>query len=299
MFTRILVTVDSSMKSMAAIPYVRYLAFKFGTQLHLLGLSTESQQVWDKSLIAQVENISRNLQDENIITRANFVHGNPAVEVVKYIDKYNIDLVATSAGTGNFITCTILSRIAARMGINANIPILMVPPSRFKKEFDLSENIAFLKILVPMDCSQVGEAVIPYVETLAKKTGSSVTLLNVNTPPFRGVPVMHHEVIEISRWAGKEYVKRVCLRLKSQGIKSDFDVIDGAPVKTILKYAQQHKADLIALGTRRSSGIENWIFGNTANKVSDRTAVPVLTVSYPPLGPIGFPLHEYAERGQN
>ncbi len=184
MFDKILVTMGLSTHTWSTIPYVRHLANKFGSELHLLGLSTEPQQVWDRSLMSYVESISNSLQEENIATKTNFIYGNPAVEVVKYSDKNGITLVATTAGSCNEITCTILSNIAKRMGISMNTPVLMVPPSR-SKEADLLEKVAFLKILVPLDCSQVGESVLPYVEAIAKKVNSSVTLLHVNTPPFQ------------------------------------------------------------------------------------------------------------------
>jgi nucleotide-binding universal stress UspA family protein len=288
MFDKILVTMGLSSHTWSTIPYVRHLAIKFGSELHLLAISSEPQKVWDQSLMGYVESISSSLQADNILTKTNFIYGNPAVEVVKYCDKNGIGLVATTGGNCNEITCTILSNIAKRMGITANTPLLIVPPSR-SKEADFLEKVDFHKILLPLDCSQVGESVLPYVETIAKASHSSVSLLHVNTPPFRGVPIMHSEVINISRSAGRDYIKRACKHLQDQGIEANWEVIDGTPVKTILKYANQHKIDLIVMGTRGFSGIEGWIFGNLTNKVSERTAVPILTMNYPASGAIGVP----------
>jgi nucleotide-binding universal stress UspA family protein len=290
MFDKILVTMGLCSHTWSTIPYVRHLAIKFGSELHLLGISSEPQKVWDQSLIGYVESISRSLREDNILTKTNFIYGNPAVEVVKYCDKNGIGLVTTTGGSSNEITCTILYNIAKRMGFTTNTPVLMVPLSK-SKEADLFEKVAFLKILVPLDCSQVGESVLPYVESIAKTINSSVNLLHVNTPPFRGVPIMHSEVVKISRSAGRDYVKKVCKRLQDHGIEANWEVIDGTPVKTILKYANQHKVDLIAMGTRSSSGIDSWIFGNVTNKVSERTSVPIFSVSYPPAGTAGLPAY--------
>lgn len=289
MFDKILVTMGLSSHTLSTIPYVRHLAIKFRSELHLLGISSEPQKVWDQSLIGYVESISNSLKEDNIQTKTNFIYGNPAVEVVKYSDRNGIGLVATTAGSCNEITTTILNNIAKRMGISVNIPVLMVPIGR-SKEVDLLEKVAFLKILVPLDCSEVGESVLPYVESIAKTLRSSVTLLHVNTPPCRGVPIIHNEVVKISHSAGRDYVKKVCQRLQCLGIETNYEVIDGTPVKTILKYANQHKVDLIAMGTRGSSGIDSWIFGNVTNKVSERTTVPVFSVSYPASGAKGVPV---------
>jgi nucleotide-binding universal stress UspA family protein len=297
MFTRILVTMGLTTNTWSAIPYVRHLALKFNAELHLLGLSSEPQQVWDNSLMAYLENISSNLQEENISTHTSFVYGNPAVEVVKYSEKNGIDLVATTDAGDNEISCTILNSIAKRRGLKLDIPVLMVPASAFKESY-LGETITFAKILVPLDCSVVGEVVLPYIVNIARKTGSSVTLLHVNSPPPRGTPVLHHDVIRMGRWAGKEYLEKECARIQGQGIKSDFEVVDGPPVKTITKYALQNKVDLIALGTRSASGIADWVFGNVAKKISERTTVPFFSVSYPVSRVIEYPVREYISSGK-
>jgi nucleotide-binding universal stress UspA family protein len=279
MFDKILVTMGLSTPIWSAIPYVRHLALKFGSELHILGISTEPQQVWDRSLMSYVESISSSLQEENITTKTDFIYGNPAVEVVKYSNKHGISLVATTTGSCNEITYAILNNIAKRMHIKMNIPVLMVPPGR-SKEPNLAVKVTFLKILVPLDCTPVGEAALPYVESIAGKVESSVILLHVNAPPLRGVPVMHREVLEISKNAGLNYLKKVNKNVREQGIKSDYEVIEGTPAKTILKYASLHKIDLIAMGTRGASGMQGWIFGSTTNKVSEKTAIPVLAVGY-------------------
>lgn len=279
MFDKILVAIGLSTNAWSSITYVRDLAFKFGSELHLLGISTEPKQIWDNSLISYIDGVSSNLQKENIITKTSFIYGNPAVEVVKYIDKNGIGLVATTTGNNNEITCPILNSIARRMSIKADIPVLTIPSFR-PKDVSVFNKVSIQKILVPLDCSQIGETVLPHIMTIARKIGSSVTLLHVNAPPFRGVPVMHNEVIKISRQAGETYIKEVCVGLESQGIKADFEVIDGTPAKTILKYASQHKVDLIAMGTQSSSSIANWIFGSITKKVCERSHVPILAVAF-------------------
>jgi nucleotide-binding universal stress UspA family protein len=291
MFDRILVAMGLTTQMGAIIPYARHLAIKFGSELHLLGISTEPQKIWDSSLMSYLENIADSLREDNIAIKTDFIHGNPAVEVVKYCGKNNIALIATAAGSCNEITCAILSNIAGRMGLTVNAPILMIPVKSMK-EINYAKEVSFLKILVPLDCSPIGESVLPYVESIAQKVNSSITLLHVNTPPFRGVPIMHHEVIKISRAAGKSYIQKIGREMQYRGLNVDYEVIDGTPVKTILKYAKQHNTDLIAMGTHGSSGIAGWIFGNLTNKVSERTEVPILTVSYMESGYAGLPAPE-------
>jgi hypothetical protein len=162
MFGTILITMGLSTPPWSMIPYIRYLAKEFGSEVHFLGISTEPQQVWDQSLMDYIESLSGDFREENIITKTNFIYGNPAVEVVKYSNKFGINLVVTHAGSRNEITCTVLSNIAKRMGKSLNIPVLIIPPKDYK-ESDRKEKVSFQKILVPLDSSQIGEAILPYI----------------------------------------------------------------------------------------------------------------------------------------
>lgn len=263
----------------STIPYVRYLATNFGSEVHLLGLSTQPLQV--------LESLANNLREENIVTITNFIRGNPAVETAKYVKENGITLLVIASGTCNEITYAILNNVTKGMGSHVNIPVLTVPIKHYQDTGFLGK-AAFLKILVPLDCSEVGEAVLPYVEAVAKKVNGSITLLNVNTPPFRGVPIMHSEVIRMSRAAGRDFVKRVCERIEAEGVQVNFEVIDGTPVKTILRYATQNNVDLIAMATRGLRGI-NRVFGSVTNGVTKRAEVPVLAVGYASPEAIGLP----------
>lgn len=278
MFGRILVAIRLSSSTWAAIPYVRHLASNFGSELHLLGLSAEPQPVWDRSLMDYVESLAGNLHEEKIKVKTGFIHGNPAVEIVKYCGKNQIDLIATTSGTSSDINCSILNSIARKMGLDVIAPVLMVP-GKSSREADAAEKIDLLRMLVPLDCSEVSEAVFPYVEAIAKKNHSSVTLLHVNTPPVRPAPVLNSEVINISRSVGDNYIRNKCGYMRSQGIEADCEVIDGPAVKTIVKYANTHRVNLIVMGTRATGGIEGWLYGSITNKVLERTEIPVLAVS--------------------
>jgi nucleotide-binding universal stress UspA family protein len=284
MFERILVTMGLSPITWSAIPYVRQLAISFSSELHLMGLTVEPRKVWDNSLKAYIESVAKGLEEENIVTKTSFVNGNPAVEVVKYCDRNDIKLVATLTGSASGIDCTLISNIAKKMGKSLNIPILMVS-SRRARGIDIAEKIIFRKILVPLDCSQTSEIVLPYVEAIAKKMDSTIILLHVNEPPFRGVPIIHNEVIKMSRKVGEVYIKIICADILSRGINARCEVIDGSRVKTILKYSGQDRIDLIAMANRNSSGVTGWIFGNTTTSITKRSALPILVVGYPEYEP--------------
>jgi nucleotide-binding universal stress UspA family protein len=241
-------------------------------------LSTEPRQVWDQTLIDYIQKLAGNFQEESITARAEFITGNPAVEVVKYCDKNQIDLIVTTSGSFDDISCSILESIATRMGVELTAPVMTIP-NRNIKETNSSHKVNLLKILVPLDCSDTGESILPYVKAIAKKVNSAVILLHVNTPPLRPAPVLNNEVINISRAAGQLYVRDICERIRSWGIRAEYEVIDGAIIKTIARYANNHKVDMVAMGVPSTRGIMGWMHGNTQNKILERTSIPVMAVS--------------------
>ena len=280
MFARILVILGLLSRTRSAIPYIRLLAKNFGSDIHLLGLSTESRQVWDQSLISYSEGISRSLHQDGIVVKTDFIRGNPAVEVVRYSETNGINLIVTTTGETNEITGSILNNVSRRMGRSFSSPILSIPPQA-ARDFDVQGKPEFIKILVPLDRTPFSEIALPYAEELAHKLNCSVTLLNVNTPPVRGVPVLNNEIVKMTRTIAVNYLKKICSRLDKKNIRADFLVAEGNAAKAILKSAKTSKFSLIVMATRGASGMERWFQGRTAEKVSMKSEIPVMSVCSP------------------
>ena len=54
-------------------------------------------------------------------------------------------------------------------------------------------------------------------------------------------------------------------------------VVEGDPEETILTYASDHGADLVAMGTHGRTGVERYVAGSVSEHVLRNAAVPVLT----------------------
>jgi nucleotide-binding universal stress UspA family protein len=67
-------------------------------------------------------------------------------------------------------------------------------------------------------------------------------------------------------------------RLRRVGWKVDIEVRDEDAVAAILAAADDHQADIVAVGARAISGLERLLLGSVANGVLNRSKVPVLLV---------------------
>ncbi len=122
------------------------------------------------------------------------------------------------------------------------------------------------KILVPLDGSELAERVIPYVKEIAKKLKSEVILLTVCMP---------NECMERPMRA---YLEKRAEELQSLGIKTSQSVIEGKAASEILDFAQQNKIGLITISSHGRTGISRWAFGSVANKVLQRSHIPIILI---------------------
>lgn len=162
------------------------------------------------------------------------------------------------------------------------------------------------KILVPLDGSEMGDLVLPYVERLASALGATVILLRIESLPrgwsggaFRAaaaflsdvrlprsetdLEMSQHPIYKDSEMASLEAeAKRtlvpVAERLQAAGIAAEVLVMFGKPADNILQAADSEKVDLIIMSTHGEGGASPWAFGPTTDRVSRRASVPVMLV---------------------
>src|SRR3989304_4655602 len=101
------------------------------------------------------------------------------------------------------------------------------------------------RTLVPLDGSDLAEAVLPYVERLAASTGASVHLLTVvkNEP---------------ERERANSYLQSQRDRLREQAVETSTAVAPDGEAETILNEAEARAVDLIAMSTHGRSGALRW-----------------------------------------
>jgi nucleotide-binding universal stress UspA family protein len=146
------------------------------------------------------------------------------------------------------------------------------------------------RILVPLDGSDVAEAVLPNIEDLvirmAPKTQVEVTLLqvistityNVLTDDDRAqIPYSESDIKQIKQKA-KRYLDKVAARMKDKGVNAKTLVTTGHAAEEIIKAADDTGANLIAISTHGRSGLKRWALGSIADKVLHESHIPVLTV---------------------
>ena len=152
----------------------------------------------------------------------------------------------------------------------------------------------YTRILVPLDGSKIGEAVLPYVEDIVSKLApdveKEVTLLQVLAPTVipevsgravEGLPYTEKQM-EASREDAMKYLNQAGESLKSKGVTVTAKVVIGLPADEIVKAADEVGVNIIAMSTHGRSGISRWAFGSITDKVlRHEKSVPILVIKAP------------------
>src|SRR4030042_426253 len=127
--------------------------------------------------------------------------------------------------------------------------------------------MAYKRLLVPLDGSELAERAIPYAKTIAKAKGSELILFTVNIA-----------IVEQLDRPMKAYLELNAKELQSQGIKASTAIAYGSVADEIVSFADKNNIDLIIVSTHGYSGIKRWVLGSVARKVLYGTGTQVLLI---------------------
>ncbi len=145
----------------------------------------------------------------------------------------------------------------------------------------------YQRILVPLEHSAYDAAILDHVRTLARMCNASLVLVHVADGwAARNMQQLAlRESEEIAR--DRRYLEEVCEQLRSEGLTADAVLAAGDPAGEITAAAEREQCDLIAMATHGHRGLQDLIYGTTANSVRHRTMIPVLMVRGPVPGAAG------------
>jgi nucleotide-binding universal stress UspA family protein len=151
-------------------------------------------------------------------------------------------------------------------------------------------DITIKKILVAVDGSKPSLDASEEAISLAAKYEAELIVVHVVSPDVRygyledvitpGLPASLKEVVVLAMEKGQKYLDEVKQNASENKVEVRTEVLIGATsvVKEIVEYAEEHKIDLIVIGTRGISGIKRMLLGSTASGVLSYAHCPVLIV---------------------
>jgi len=128
------------------------------------------------------------------------------------------------------------------------------------------------KILVPIDRSGYKEQILAFATSLGKAWGAEITAIHV-IDPGRGVPggrVKEKEqerAEEAKREAEDLLVQSVDPLAQKEGVNIEVVEESDSVAKSIIGYAKKNNMDVIVIGTKGMTAVEDFFLGSVANNV--------------------------------
>jgi nucleotide-binding universal stress UspA family protein len=292
MFKHILVPLDGSNISEAALAPAAYLAKTLKSQVTLLhiieqGAPTEVHKERHLTKPDEADAYLKEAAQRAFPAKAKVethVHtvavSNVARSIVDHSSELKPDLIVICANGRSGVHDLIYGTIAQQVVAMGTIPLLVVKNKI--SSFELK------KILIPLDPDSMHDNSLGMAETLAKSFKAELDLLSiVPTLSTLGdeqaaagnlMPVTTQAYLDLKVENAKNDLQTHVDALHKGHLKAIAEVARGDPASIIVKTSKKSSADMIILSTHRKAGLRAFWARSVAPHVARRTKIPLLLI---------------------
>lgn len=291
MFRAILVPLDRSGAAEAAVAPALALAERAGAALHLAtvvpalppfgfsGAEPEGSVRWFESEGSRALGYLRDLEERirtaapSVEVHGHVLRGAPVPTLHAWILETGIDQVVLTPRGRSRAGRGWLGSVADGLVRAVPAPVLLWRPGE-ATGFDPARRAELRRILVPLDGSELAEAILPWVDRLAALFEAPLSLLAVAVDaPFLveadlPIPAEVEAEREAELARAEDYVQRVAEGLRTSGRTVEARATRAPEAaEAILAERARLGADLIALSTHGRGGVVRMVLGSVADKL--------------------------------
>jgi len=284
MYERILVPLDGSELAERALTYAGAIAKRLKSEIVLLTVCAPGGCL-ERPLTAYLEKKADELVSLGAKASPLVVEGDAAEEILNLAEANYVGLIVVSTHGFSGISRWAMGNVANKVLQKSHTPTLVVKAG--ESEGVSGEN-GLGSILVSLDGSHFAEAIIPYVEGLARGMDSEAALVTVVEPVKLPRMESYGHWVDFDKYEedlaneaeakAKRYLDGQEVALREKGVRVSSTVLSGRPAESILQYAEDTSVGIIALSTHGYSGITRWAYGSVAFKIVECSSTPVLLV---------------------
>lgn len=278
MFNRILVPLDGTAESNAALPAARTVALATGASVFLLQiLETPESRAASAEAADKLKRVAAELAGSAVQVESAVRPGDAADEILQQVGEQAADLVIMRTRGQAGIQRAVMGSVAERLLSRSDVPIMMLRPGG--RRMDRIANL-----LVPVDGSPGGALALASAVGLAKATGAQINLMEIVVPmvfqalvPNEGPMYFDPAWDEEALSAAQTYVDGMLTRLRQAGVEANGEARMAPDVPgSLVQAADEHASDLIVMSTHALTGIQRAVLGSVADAVMRTAACPVL-----------------------
>ena len=302
MFNHIVVPLDGSKLSEAALGYATALASRMNAKVVLLhAVSTPYGEIFDDapdsieaatamrreatvSGDSYISGVAERVSTEGVECDTHLGYGAPAAAILNYIEQHSPDLVAMSTHGRSGLRRMVVGSVTTAILPRAETPVLIVHPD----EDEQLPAASFESLVIPLDMSSRSEDVLPLAGRLADALNLDTRLITCIPSPSQlyagSVPEVYpypDDLMQQTQDATDEYLEEVSTAFsEGRAFNTQWEALEGGPASRIVEYAQAQPASLIAMCTQGRTGLGRWVLGSVTDAVIRTGNVPVLVVPH-------------------
>jgi nucleotide-binding universal stress UspA family protein len=279
MFKTILVPLDGSAESNAALPAARTIAQALGAPVKLLRVLAPKDRDISSDATHNLQRIADELANSGIRVDAVIRYGDAAGEILNESRSNPSSLIVMRTHGRVGLERAVLGSVTEQVLKDSGVPLLLLRPGGRRLA-------AIRNLVVPVDGSPGGALALGTAVGLAQTTSAAIKLLEVAVPipiqaayDYTGMAYCDPAWDEETLASAATYVAALVKRLQSAGLVASGETRMAADVAgTICAVAEQDTADLIVMSTQALTGPARALLGSVADAVVRTAHCPVLLI---------------------
>jgi nucleotide-binding universal stress UspA family protein len=231
---------------------------------------------------AYLEGVAGRLADAGLSTEQALLTGKAAEKVVAFAHDDDVDLIVLSSHGKSGLSGWNVSSVVQKIILRAYVSTMIV--RAYQPVASSLGDLVYRRVLVPLDCSQRAECVLPIAAALAKAHRTELLLAHVVRKPEmprRAPPTP--EDLELSAHLterNREEASRCLGDLRARlALDADTALLIREDVAAALhELAEEREVDLVLLTAHGYSGTPRWPYGSVATSFVAYGLTPLLIV---------------------
>lgn len=226
----------------------------------------------------------------NVPTKTMVLTGSPAQRILEAISTKDADLVVMTSHGRTGVSRWMLGSVAEQVAHHAPVPVLVVREQSPALAGHHPDAEHLVRVLVPLDGSQLAEAALgPAADLALAMTSEPALHLVLVVNPYEAIEANMPEALAVAGARG--YLSKITDQMKREhpNLRVTWSVGVGLDVAgTIIRIAERGDdtagagvfggCDVIAIATHGRTGFVRWALGSVTERVLHGTKLPLLIV---------------------
>jgi nucleotide-binding universal stress UspA family protein len=222
------------------------------------------------------------LQAAGLRTSHAILEGQAAERIIEFADDHDVSLIVLSSHGRSGLSEWNVSSVVQKIILRTHTSVMVV--RAYQPVASSLTGMHFARVLVPLDCSQRAESVLPLAAALARAHNAELLLAHVVSRPevphreplSQDVVDLVDHVTEYNRIEATQYLEGLRPQL-SPNVQTRLLISDNAP-ETLHELVARENVDLVMLGAHGYGGGTRWPYGSMVLNFIVYGTTPLLIV---------------------